>query len=174
LIVSTTLMGALAYELKQITKGKEPTDIGELNDEQLRSYFLANMIRGGGLSFMGDFLFSTKYGGAKGGVGTFAGAVPMLGFEVLDFTVGNAARQFEGTEVNYAGDLNDLIKKNFPGGSVWYGRLALERWLFDNISEMVDPKYLQKRKKLNKRIYKEEGTEFFWSPGDNLPKRSPF
>lgn len=174
LLVSTTLMGALAYELKQITKGKEPTDLSELDDEQTRKYFLGNMIRGGGLGFMGDFLFSTKYGGAKGGVGTFAGAVPMLGFEILDFAIGNPLRQFEGKDVNYGGDFNDLIKKNFPGGSVWYGRLALERWIFDNISEMIDPKYSEKRKRLKKRIYKEEGTEFFWSPGDNLPKDYPF
>src|SRR5210317_1935065 len=108
------------------------------------------MIRGGGLGFAGDFLFSTKYGGAKGGVGAFAGAVPMLGFEILDFAVGNPLRQFEGKDVNYAGDMNDLIKKNFPGGSAWYGRLALERWVFDNIAEMIDKKYAEKRKRLKK------------------------
>jgi type 1 glutamine amidotransferase len=174
LIVSTTIMGALAYELKQITKGKEPTDLSELDEDQRNKYFLNNLIRGGGLGFMGDFLFSTKYGGASGGIGTFAGAVPMLGFEIIDFAVGNVSRKFEGKEQNYAGDMNDLIKKNFPGGSVWYGRLALERWLFDNIAEMVDKKYYEKRKRLKKRVYKEEGTEFFWSPGDNLPKDYPF
>lgn len=174
LIVSTTIMGALAYELKQITKGKEPTDLSELDEDQRNKYFLNNLVRGGGLGFMGDFLFSTKYGGAKGAAGTIFGAVPMLGLEILDFGIGNVSRQFEGKEQNYAGDMNDLIKKNFPGGSVWYGRLALERWLFDNISEMVDKKYYEKRKRLKKRIYKEEGTEFFWSPGDNLPKDYPF
>jgi hypothetical protein len=167
-------MGALAYEMKQIAKGKEPTPITELNKDQYASYALGNLLRGGGLGFMGDFLFSTQYGGAKGGAGTILGSIPMLGLEILDFTFGNALRTIKGKDVNYGGDLADLIKKNFPGGSLWYARLALERWVFDNISKFIDPKYYKKRKRLIKRVRKEEGTEFFWSPGDNLPSKYPF
>jgi|TARA_Y100000015_G_scaffold20015_1_gene19391 hypothetical protein len=174
LIISTTIMGALAYEMKQIAKGKEPTPITELNKDQYASYVLGNLLRGGGLGFMGDFLFSTQYGGAKGGAGTILGSIPMLGLEILDFTFGNALRTIKGKDVNYGGDLADLIKKNFPGGSLWYARLALERWVFDNISKFIDPKYYKKRKRLIKRVRKEEGTEFFWSPGDNLPSKYPF
>jgi hypothetical protein len=174
LLISSTIMGALAFELKQLTKGKEPTNIKDLDEDQKKKYILANMVRGGGLGFMGDFLFSTSYGGAKGGAGTILGAVPMLGLEVLDFSIGNLKRSFEGKEINYSGDLADLLKKNFPGASAWYLRLAAERWIFDTISEAIDPKFNDKKKRLNKRVYKEEGTNFFWSPGDKMPKKSPF
>ena len=174
LVISTTLFGALAFELKQLTKGKETTPITELDKDQFASYALGNLLRGGGLGFMGDFLFSTQYGGAKGGAGTILGSIPMLGLELLDFTFGNAVRTIKGKDVNYGGDLADLIKKNFPGGSLWYLRLALERWVFDNISKTIDPKYHQKRKRLIKRVRKEEGTEFFWSPGNVMPDGYPF
>ncbi len=174
LLISSTIMGTLAFELKQITKGKKVSEPEEMNREQLSRYILNNMIHGGGMGFLGDFLFSTRYGGAKGGAASFMGAVPMLGFEILDFTVGNATRTFQGEDVNYGGDLNDLIKRNFPGGSAWYGRLAIERLIFDNIAEIIDSKYLEKRKRYNKRIYRDEGTEFWWNPGDLKPTEHPF
>ena len=43
--------------MKQIAKGKEPTPITELNKDQYASYALGNLLRGGGLGFMGDFYF---------------------------------------------------------------------------------------------------------------------
>jgi hypothetical protein len=169
LIVSGTIMGALAFELKQITKGKKTTDYSEMDGAEQRKYALANMIRGGGLGFMGDFLFSTKYGGAKGSAGTILGPVPMLGLEALDVTIGNMARTLEGTDVNIGGGISDLLRKNFPGASAWYIRLAAERYIFDTMQEYIDPKYKEKRKRLNRRVQKEENTNFFWKPGDKLP-----
>jgi len=174
LIISTTLFGALAFELKNLTKGKEPTDLASMDKNEITGYVLGNMIRGGGLGIAGDLLFATEYGGARGGAATLVGSVPMLAFQITDLTIVNAYRALKGENVNIGGDIADFLKKNTPGGSMWYLRLALERYGFDTLSEMIDPKYNEKRKRIKKRMLKEQGTEFWWSPGDKLPKNFPF
>lgn len=174
LLVSTTLFGTLAFELKNLTKGKETTDYSSLDFNQKVGYGLSNLVRGGGLGFAGDFLFSTEYGGEKGAAATAVGSVPMLAFQLLDITIGNATRAAKGKDVNWGGDIADFLKKNFPGGSMWYLRLALERLGFDNLSKMIDPKFDEKKRRLIKKTRNEQGTEFWWQPGDNLPKDYPF
>jgi len=174
LIISTTLFGALAFELKNLTKGKETTDLSNMDNQQKAGYFISNMIRGGGLGIAGDLLFATQYGGKNGGAATLVGAVPMLAFQLLDMTVMNAFNAIQGKAVNIGGDIADFIKHNTPGGSMWYIRLALERLGFDTLSEYIDPKYNEKRKRIKRRMFKEQGTEFWWSPGDKLPKNFPF
>ena len=174
LIVSTTLFGALAFELKNLTKGKEPTDLASMDKNEITGYVLGNMIRGGGLGIAGDLLFATEYGGARGGAATLVGSVPMLAFQITDLTIVNAYRALKGENVNIGGDIADFLKKNTPGGSMWYLRLALERYGFDWLQEKIDPKYNEKRKRIKKRMLKEQGTEFWWSPGDKLPKNFPF
>ena len=173
LVASTTAMGYLAHELKQMTKGKDPTNMNEMDGGQ-RGKFVGNMmLHGGGLGFAGDFLFGGRYGGAKGGIAATVGSVPMLMYELIDFTFGNAFRSMSGEDVNYGGKTADLLKKNFPGGSMWYARLSLERLIFDQIQELIDPKYQQKRNRLNTRIRKDGTGKFFWKPGDKKPSRAP-
>lgn len=173
LIVSTTGMGYLAHELKQLTKGKDPTNLEKMDNNQRAGFIFNQMLHGGGLGFAGDFLFGGRYGGAKGGIGALVGAVPMLGMELIDFLFVNPYRSMKGDDINYTGKLADLLKKNFPGGSMWYARLALERFIFDQIQELIDPKYMQKRSRVNTRIRKEGTGNYFWKPGDLKPDRSP-
>lgn len=174
LLVSTTLFGAFAFEMKKLTKGEKPTDLSSMDAGQKTGYLLGNMIRGGGLGIAGDLLFATQYGGKEAVAASIIGSVPMLAIQIGDITAGNAFRAAQGEDVNLGGDLANFVKRNTPGGSIWYLRLALERYIFDNLQQMLDPKYHQKRKRLIKRKRKEQGTEFWWSPGDKLPKEYPF
>jgi hypothetical protein len=72
LVISTTLMGALAFELKQVLKGKDVTSLEELKNPK---YWLNAMIHGGGLGYYGDLLFGTRYSAASGLAGVL-GATP--------------------------------------------------------------------------------------------------
>ncbi len=69
LLISTTLFGALALQLKQIAAGREPRP---MDDAKLWG---AALLQGGGLGIYGDFLFAdiNHYGG--GLAATFAGPV---------------------------------------------------------------------------------------------------
>ena len=166
-------MGAFAYELKQLAKGKKTTDFESLDNGMKTQYVMNNMLHGGGLGFLADILFGSRYGGAEGLATSIIGPVPMLAAKAVDLTFGNFYRFMSGETVNIGGQTSDFIKKNFPGGSAWYMRLALERYIFDFLEELMDPKYMEKRRRKEKRIYKKEGTEYWWSPGNKIPESSP-
>jgi hypothetical protein len=168
LLISTTLMGALAYELKQITKGKKPTNFEDMDEKEAMAYGVDKMLHGGGLGFIGDILTQLKYGAAF----QPGASLGVLG-DVANLTAGNVLRYIADEDPNVTGQLMNFVKKNTPGASTWYGRLALERRFFDVIQEMIDRDYYKKRKRLHKRAI-DENTEFWWSPGDKLPSESPF
>jgi len=173
LFIQMTMGGLFAYELKQLVKGKDTSDISKMNKSELSTYITNGMLHGGGMGFIGDFLFSTQYGGGKGGVSSTFGAVPVFLFDALDLTFGNSIRFIRGEDPNIGGQISNFLKKNTPGGSLWYGRVAIERWLHDTISEWIDPKYLEKRKRLNNKVRRKENTKFWWKPGRKFPSRSP-
>jgi hypothetical protein len=168
MLLSTTLMGAFAYEMKQIIKGKKTTDITDMTKGEFTLYIANQMMHGGGLGFIGDLIQQFKYG-----ADIPAGASLGLVGDVTNLTLGNIERYLRGDDPNVRGQIYELIKKNFPGSSLWYARLALERIGFDWLQEIVDPKYPQKRKRLNKRV-KDQNTEYWWSPGERTPSERPF
>ena len=168
LLLTTTLMGAFAYEMKQIIKGKTITNFEDMDEKQKAAYVVNQMLHGGGLGFVGDIIGQVKYGSEIP-----SGASLGLIFDGLNITAGNALRSLDGQDPNVRGQIFELIKKNFPGSSLWYARLAMERLGFDWLQEQIDPKYNQKRKRLNKRA-KDQNTEYWWSPGEKTPEMLPF
>lgn len=45
--------------------------------------------------------------------------------------------------MNWAAAMVDDLQRFPPGGSLWYGRLAYNRMIVDNLRRMVDPNYAQ-------------------------------
>ena len=170
LVVSTTLMGALAYELKQIAKGKDISKIEKLSD--LR-YWINAMIHGGGLGYFGDLIFGTRYSVASGAAGVL-GAAPGMLLDTSELLIDNIYEGFASDmEMNIGGDLSKFIRRHTPGGSHWYLRLAFERLIFDTLQSMIDPKWNSKKRRKIKKTRKEQKTDFWWRPGDALPNRPP-
>ena len=174
LVFGTTMMGTLAFQLKELTKGKDPTNPLDLDTNQQFKFWSNMMLHGGGLGVVGDMLFSGRYGGYQGSAASIAGSVPNLLYDLtIDPLIMQPLKNLQGGSINPGGILSDLLKKNFPGGSMWYLRLALERHVFDTFQEFIDPKYQQKRNRLNTRIRKDGTGKFFWKPGDKKPSRAP-
>ena len=65
------------------------------------------------------------------------------------------------------------MRANSPGASAWYMRLVLERYLFEYLSEMIDPKHKSKVKRKIKRTKKEDRNDYWWQPGEKLPQSAP-
>jgi len=170
LIISTTLMGALAYELKQIAKGKDISDPEKFKDPR---YWINAMIHGGGLGYFGDILFGTRYSAMSGAAGVL-GAVPGQFFDTSELIVDNLYEGFSSDlKMNIGGDLSKYLRRHTPGGSHWYLRLALERLIFDTLQSMIDPKWNSKKRRKIKKTRKEQKTDFWWRPGDVSPNRPP-
>lgn len=167
LVVRTTLMGALALQLKEITKGRDPRPM------DTTEFWQSSLLQGGGLGIFGDFLFSdlNRFGGGLSD--TLTGPLAQTTRDVLEVTFGNLDQAIKGEDTNFGGELARLVNDNLPGSSIWYLRLAYERALFDQIEEMVDPDVYERRMRRERRYRRDFDQEYWWRQGEALPERAP-
>lgn len=161
LLIGTTLMGATAIMLKDLAAGRDPREAfkdGKPDPE----FWTSAMLQGGGFGIFGDFLKSStsRAGGGIAGaaMGPVIGDIQKLGLLA--------------TSENPGGDALKLLRSQVPGGTLWYARLAFDRMVADQLQELVDPNYRKSWRRLEKWA-EEQGTDFYWSPGDMAPARAP-
>ncbi len=170
LVISTTLMGALALQMKEIAKGRDPRPV---TGKRSAEFWAAAMLQGGGLGIFGDFLFSDVNRFDRGLSETVAG--PVVGFfnDVRRLTLGNAA-QLPGEDRTNAGrELVGFLKRYTPGGSLWYARLGYERLILDELQRQVDPQARRQFRRQRQRFRRDFGQDYFWEPGRRAPSRAP-
>ena len=163
LLIGNTIAGAVAIQLKEMSKGKDPRamDSGK--------FWAAAITQGGGAGIFGDFLFAdvNRFGG--GMAETLAG--PGVGFadDMLRFTVGNAREVVMGDDTKAGKEFVDLLRRYTPGGSLWYLRLAYEREVLDGLQQLVDPKSARSfRRKM--RAAEDYDTRYFMGPGASVTR----
>jgi len=165
-VIGVTLMGALALQAHQITRGRDPRPMNS------PEFWAAALLQGGGLGIFGDFMVSSVSRGGRGIEETVAGPVVGTIGDVLRLTVGNALEFAQGKDTNMGRELVRFMGQYTPGASVWYLRLAFERILLDNIQRFVDPK-AQRSFRKRQSYFKEFEQDYYWSPGQNVPSRPP-
>lgn len=166
-IVSTTLMGALAMQLKEMAKGRDPMPMDD------GAFWAAAMLQGGGLGIFGDFLFSNVNRYDRGLAETIAGPVVGFGNDLKNLTIGNLAEVAAGEDTNAAAELVGFASRYTPGASLWYLRLGLERGITDQLRLMVDPDTPQRFRRLESRYRNDRGQDYWWRPGETTPRRGP-
>jgi len=173
LVISSTIMGALALQLKEISgKGREPKPMLTGDIKKDSAFWGAAILQGGGFGIFGDFLFNdvNRYGG--GVVQTIAGPVAGLGEDILKLTVGNALQVASGKPTNFNSELIGFTARNLPGSRIWYLRLAFERLIVDQLKLFADNDASSKfRRTVSK--YEKQGQDYWWSPGETSPERGP-
>jgi hypothetical protein len=167
LLISTTLMGALAMQLKEMSKGRDPRPM------ESPEFWGAAFMQGGGLGIYGDFLFSSLNRYDRGLAETFAG--PVVGFanDVKNLTIGNLVEAVKGDDTNVASEFLTFAGRYTPGSSLWYSRLAMERMLLDQGKKWADPDFETKARRLESRYRREYGQNHWWGKGEMTPSRSP-
>ena len=120
-IISTTVLGMFAMQLKLISKGKDPRD---LDDPKA---WAAAFVQGGGAGIYGDFLFHDANRFGSGPITTMSGPSVGLAEDAMRMTWGNAQQLMAGEDPKLGGDMVGFAKRYMPGGSLWYTRLVLER-----------------------------------------------
>lgn len=160
LVVATTLMGAMALQLKEISRGKGPRD---WNDPK---FWIAALVQGGGLGIFGDFLFSdwSRFGQSIGA--TVAG--PVVGFATdMSRFLQKVVKSIAQGKNKFGGDIPRIIGRYTPGTSLWYARLVFERYILDQLQKLIDPDY-RKRWRTQERNRKREMNQRFWWPRGEL------
>lgn len=163
LAITTTLLGALVHQAKQIAAGKEPKDWDDLD------FWLKAADQGGYFGLVGSFLLNTEgyYSGYSGGP-IFDGPIQDLAYTLV---AGNIQKIKEGKDTTFSKDATNFLIKNFPGNNIWYTRLAMDRMIFDQLRKASDPDY---QRNLNKRIRKmrrDKNQKFWWKPAKLRPER---
>lgn len=162
--IGTTILGGAAIQMKQIIAGKSPKETDS-------TFWKAAMLQGGGAGIFGDVLFGdySRFG-RDPIIDMVAGPGVGLASDVLRATKGNFDRMVEGKDVNMARDLFKVAKRNTPLVNLWYTRLLTERYLTDNIEKMLDPKYHERRRKLERKLQKQYKQNYWWRKGESSPE----
>ena len=167
LLISTTLLGGVAMQLKQLAQGRDPQDMADAG------FWGAALLQGGGLGIYGDFLFSNvnRYGG--GFSTTLAGPLIGRANDIWNLTGGNMIQLASGEKTHFGREAVKFLRSNVPGSTLWYTRLAWERILMDKLQFLVDPEANKAFKARQKFFQKEFGQGFWWAPGETAPSRTP-
>ena len=167
LIISTTVMGALAIQLKEVGKGRDPRPMTD------NAFWLAAFLQGGGIGIFGDFISSSENRFGGGLAETVAG--PVVGFvdDVGKLTIGNLIQAAKGDDTNIARETIKFASRYTPGSSLWYARLGLERMVTDQLLLYADPKARSNMRRLESRYRREYGQRYWWRPGKAEPSRAP-
>ncbi|MGB1271063.1 MAG: hypothetical protein ACPG5T_03235, partial [Endozoicomonas sp.] len=171
LVISTTLMGGMALQLKEIVKGKDPRP---MEGEDSVPFWTSALVQGGGLGLFGDFLFGdlNRFGG--GLPQQLAGPVVQFGDDVVRRAfLGNIFEFAQGDDTNFGREMVRLLRRYTPGGSIWYARLAYERLLLDQMQLWADPEAKKNLRQQRQRFRRNTGQRFWWNPGTTSPQRAP-
>jgi len=90
-------------------------------------------------------------------------------------TIGNLQDLIAKGELRNAGsDFTRFADGLMPGRSLWYTRLAWERFLSDEIQEWIDGGDASARfRRVERNARKEFDQRFWWRPGASAPRRAP-
>lgn len=168
LTIALTLGGALALQLKEIAKGKDPRPM------ETPEYWGAAMLQGGGFGIFGDFLNSSESRFGGGLAETAMGPLIQTAQNVGDMTVGNAFKAARGDDTDVGRDFARLLRQEVPiASSLWYTRLAYDRLVADQIEALVNPDFRSARRRLERRAERDYGQGYWWRPGELTPERPP-
>lgn len=167
--IGMTAAGALAMQMRQIAQGRDPRDMTDWR------FWAAAYVQGGGAGIVGDFLYAPiartdqdfyafMFGGPMDGLVSDVAKVAGLNLSALDD---------ERRERALGADLARLARRYTPGTSLWYSRLATDRLLWDALQDYVDPEAPRRWRQIERRWLRETGQEFWWAPGEAVPRRAP-
>lgn len=165
LLIGTTVMGAAAVQARQILTGKEPKDMDDYK------FWQAALLQGGGGGIFGDFLFSDQSRFNSGFATTVAGPVVGLASDIARALKGNFDKALDdGQESKFLSDIYQLARRNIPAVKLWYTRLLMERLLLDQGERMIDPLFDERMNRIESKMQRDTGQQFWWRPGDTTPR----
>lgn len=174
LLIMTTVMGALALQLKEIAKGRDPRPIYDPDDPAgTAAFWGAAFAQGGGAGIYGDFFRSSQSRFGGGVTDTLAGPAFQTADNVTNLLLRQPGKALMGEKTNFGGASMKLLRSELPGGSLWFSRLSFERTILDEMQRQIDPNYRKAWKRMEKYA-DDQGTEYFWAPGDGVDQaRTP-
>jgi hypothetical protein len=167
MLVSLTALGAVAFQTKEIVKGKDPVDM------TTGKFWTRALAQGGGLGFMGDMLL-TDTTQDRGQLDTLGRALlgPSFGSlaDVYELTKGNVDELLAGKDTHAGAEAFRFGRSHLPLVNLWYAKAALDHAGLHALQENLSPGYLNR---MRTRARKDWDQDFWWAPGTGMPDRAP-
>lgn len=162
LMVTTTVLGALSLQLKNLAAGKDPEPMST------PKFWAQAWAQGGAGGIFGDqikAMFSAQRIGDASRLAT-----PAAGFmlDLQGLSMGNIQDSIAGRDHHAGRESVRFANKYTP--DLWYTRLAMDRLVWDSLQKMVDPDAASTFSRIEERARKEQGTQFYWRPGSGDPR----
>ncbi len=156
LLAYQTFAGALIVQMQNIANGKNPEPVFTTD------FFTKSILKGGGLSFLGDLMSALSDPTGKSFGDFVAGPLVSQGGKLGMLLTGMGNNFIEGKESSRAMEVANTLKGNLPFQNLWYSKLIIDRMLYSKIQNMIDPDYLPK---LQQRM-EDRGNSFWWEPSE--------
>lgn len=169
LMASTTALGAVATQAKQVLQGKDPIDMTK------GRFWAKALAQGGGFGIAGDLFLIDPAGSAtdsattaiKNLAGPTVGTVTDLVLKNITENIWQAA---EGKDTHWEAELLNWSRQQAPGASLWWLKPMIEHGFVNAMNESMSPGYLSR---VQQRAQKDWGQKYWWAPRDALPQRAP-
>ena len=171
LALTTTALGAIALQAKQIVSGKDPID---MTGDHAAKFWARAVAQGGALSIIGDMLLNDPGNSTSDVVRGLAGTAlgPGLGTVMQGAGIGIEAgwKKVKGKESHGTAETVNLVRQNAPYFNLWYAKAAIDHAGMHALQENLSPGYLGK---MQKRSQQDWGQSYWWHPGTGGPDRAP-
>lgn len=167
MMVSLTALGAIAFQTKELVKGKDPVDM------TTPKFWTRALAQGGGLGFVGDMLLSDTTED-RGKLDTLGRALlgPSFGSaaDLWELTKGNADEYLAGKDTHAGAEGLRFARGHLPLVNLWYAKAALDHAGLNALQENLSPGY---QARMQAKARKDWGQGYWWAPGDAAPQRGP-
>lgn len=168
LFLTTTALGAIAFQSKQVVQGKDPVDM------TTPKFWARAAAQGGGAGFLGDIVLGDTTDDrspldslSRMTMGpTFGSAA-----DLWELTKGNIDELRAGRPTHAGAEGLRFARSHAPYVNLWYARTALDHLLLHSIQENLSPGYLGRQRG---RHMKDWGGSYWWEPGADFDEmRAP-
>ena len=111
-LVGSTVLGALAVQLKDLAKGREPREM------DVPSFWVAAFLQGGGASIFGDFALNDQSRFGRSFTESLLGPVGATIGDVYDLSGGNVHQAARGESTDAGAEAVRFVQSNTPGMSL--------------------------------------------------------
>jgi hypothetical protein len=167
LLLTTTALGAVAFQTKQMIQGKDPVDM------TTPKFWTRAIAQGGGAGFLGDMILgdTTQDRSTMDTMGRMLMG-PSFGSlaDFYELTKGNIDEAIAGKDTHAGAEALRLARSHTPYVNLWYAKAASDHMLLHALQENLSPGYLDRQ---TTKAYKDWQQEFWWQPGQAAPDRAP-
>ncbi|KVE27259.1 hypothetical protein WS67_12220 [Burkholderia singularis] len=171
LVVSTTLIGAISTQAKNLLAGKDPEPMFD-DPKHAAGFWTRAFSVGGGAGFAGDMLVAAFESADYGSLLGSAVGGPLLStlFQPLRAVSSNVQDAAQGKDTHVGADLLKIAQSNTPLVNLWFWKTVWNRLIWDNLAENLSPGVTQRNVNRSRNQYH---NDYYWQPGAAAPQRAP-